>query len=235
MTQSWSSFNAEKRCEPPQSLEKISLTGVLLEFAIQPGTGKCPRAFSRRDRDSERRRGFGRGQTAEETQLHQLGLGRLFDCKPGQGLVERQDIVRRLRDLLTILKIDASSSAAMTDCPFAPGRVHENSPHGLRSGGEEVAPVVPVLFLSVSDQPKVSLVHQGGRFESLSWFLMCQALSSQSAQLVVHQRQQLSGRLRVTGLYGVNDLGDFVHEVRAEFSLGNSWDIEPAANRPLGS
>jgi hypothetical protein len=34
----------------------------------------------------------------------------------------------------------------------------------------------------------------------------------------------------ITGLDGVNDLGDFAHEARPVFSLRNSSDIRPAVN-----
>jgi hypothetical protein len=43
-------------------------------------------------------------------------------------------------------------------------------------------------------------VNQGGRFQRLPGFLLCQTPGGQSAQLVVHERQQLSIRVRVAGL-----------------------------------
>ena len=59
MTQSWSSFNAKKRCEPPHEFEKDLLTCVLLEFAEEPGTSKSPPTLGRRDGDAQGRSRLG--------------------------------------------------------------------------------------------------------------------------------------------------------------------------------
>ena len=55
---------------------------------------------------------------------------------------------------------------------LAAGRVDENSSHGLRSRGEKVAAMIPMLPWSISNQSKVGLVNQGGRLSvcpGFSW------------------------------------------------------------------
>jgi hypothetical protein len=53
-----------------------------------------------------------------------------------------------------------------------------------------------------ADQPQVGLVDQGGGAEGLARLLLGQPLGGELAQLVVDQRQQLAGRLRVALLNG---------------------------------
>ena len=58
-----------------------------------------------------------------------------------------------------------------------------------------------------ADQPQVGLVDQGGGLERLAGLLLGQLLGRQLAQLVVDQRQELLGRLRVALLDGREDAG----------------------------
>ena len=105
--------------------------------------------------------------------------------------------------------------AAVLRASLAAGAVDQDPPHGLGRGGEEVAAAVPVPgSLSASDQPEVRLVDQGRGLERLAGLLLRQLLGGQLAQLVVDQRQELLGRLRVALLDGREDAGDVVHAGR---------------------
>jgi hypothetical protein len=115
----------------------------------------------------------------------------------------------------------------MTDCLLAAGRAHENSSHGFGRRGEKVAAMVPTVYRLISNQAKVGLVDQRGRFQRLPRLRVGQTQSSQPAQLVVHQWQQLSSGVRITCLDGVNDVGDFGHNARADLLLRNSPYIQP--------
>ncbi len=85
-----------------------------------------------------------------------------------------------------IVKCHAAPAAAVTDRLLAAGCVHENSPHGPSSSSEEVAAMVPILPLPVSDQAQIGFVNQGGRFQRLIRLLLGQSLGGQLAQLVVN-------------------------------------------------
>ena len=63
----------------------------------------------------------------------------------------------------------------------------------------------------VPDQPEVGLVDQGGGLERLAGLLLGQLLGRQLPQLVVDQRQELLGRLRVALLDGREDAGHVRH------------------------
>ena len=62
-----------------------------------------------------------------------------------------------------------------------------------------------------ADEPQVGLVDQGGRLERLPRLLLGQLLGRQLAQLVVDQRQELLGGVRVALLDGGQDAGDVGH------------------------
>src|SRR5262249_41952288 len=104
----------------------------------------------------------------------------------------------------------------------------ENTPHRLGSGGEEMAAAVPVrlsgplLTLRALNKSDVCLVNQGRRLKRLTWFLLCQFLRRQPAQLVVHQRQQLLRGVRIALLDGGQDAGDVGHR---QSSL-QSWQMQ---------
>jgi hypothetical protein len=65
-----------------------------------------------------------------------------------------------------------------------------------------MAPAVPRLGLLDIDQPQVRLMHQGGSLERLARLLLGQTLRRQFAQLIVDQRQELLGGVRVALLDG---------------------------------
>ena len=102
-------------------------------------------------------------------------------------------------------------SAAVTDRLFAAGGVHENSPHGLGSGSEEMAAMVPMRPRPISDQAQVGLVNQSGRLQGLPRLLLGKSLASQHAQFIVDKRQQLGRRAGIAGIDAVQDAGNFAH------------------------
>ena len=110
-----------------------------------------------------------------------------------------------------IAKLHSAPSAAVTDRLLAAGGVHENSPHGLGSGSEEMAAMVPMRPRPISDQAQVGFVNQSSRLQRLPRLLQGQSLSSQQAQLVVNKRQQLGRCAGITGLDGVQDASNFAH------------------------
>jgi hypothetical protein len=81
----------------------------------------------------------------------------------------------------------------MLEAPLSPGVVHQNSAHGLRSGGEEMPPAIPTLAFVHIDEPEVSFMNQSGGLESLAGLFLSHFLACQFPQLVVNQRKELLG------------------------------------------
>src|SRR5262245_21760461 len=94
---------------------------------------------------------------------------------------------------------------------LAAGVLNQDAPYRLSGGGEEMTAVVPVRLLPTTDQTQVGFVNQGGGVERLARLLLGQLLRRQLAQLVVDQRQQLPGCVRIALLDRVEHLRDRVH------------------------
>ena len=62
-----------------------------------------------------------------------------------------------------------------------------------------------------ADQPQVGLVHQGRGVERLAGRFAGQPTARPAAQLVIDQRQELAGGLRLAPPQGVEDGGDVAH------------------------
>ena len=93
-----------------------------------------------------------------------------------------------------------AAGAARRGCGAWPRRRRRRSGRGCSSAGP----------CSASDQPQVGLVDQGRGLERLAGLLLGQPLRRQLAQLVVDQRQQLLGGVRVALLDGGQDARDVV-------------------------
>ena len=128
--------------------------------------------------------------------------------------IECQEIVLGFGDGDGIVQVDALPVAAMFGPALLPGTVDEDATHGLGGGGKEVSPAVPVRrsrCRSPLHQPEVGLVDQSRGLERLSWFLLSQFLGGKLPQLVVDQRQELLGGVRIALLDLIQDPRYFGH------------------------
>src|SRR5262245_23767947 len=114
--------------------------------------------------------------------MNQLGCLRMDYGKPGQGLVQGDQILADFRNggLLSV-EILSCPAAAVLFTFLATGVVDEDTAHGLGGGGEEVAAAVPVQFLVLADEAQVGLVNQGGGRQRLPRRLLTQLLGGESA------------------------------------------------------
>ena len=79
----------------------------------------------------------------------------------------------------------AGGGATATESSF-PARVLDQNPsHGLGRSGEEVAPIVPPLWLIDVDQAEICLVDERCGLQRLSGLLLDHFLSGQLPQFVV--------------------------------------------------
>ena len=78
-----------------------------------------------------------------------------------------------------------------------PGVLDEDAAHRLGGGGEEVAAPIPAPVAAVADEAQIRLVDQRGGLEGLPRGFAGQASGGQPAELLVDQRQQSRGLLRI--------------------------------------
>jgi len=114
-------------------------------------------------------------------------------------------------------QLEALPIAAALRGPLLPRPLNEDAAHGLGRGGEEVAAIVE---LPVADQAQVSFVNQGGGVERLPRLLVRELGCGKATQLVVDQRQQLTGGLRIAGFESGQESGHVGHDVERTRSAG---------------
>src|SRR5262249_22520794 len=109
---------------------------------------------------------------------------------------------------------DTSEPAPMAQPTLVPGPLHQDAPHRLGGGGEEVAAILPGRAVAVADQPEVRLVDQGRRLESLPRRLADELGLGEPAPLLIDDGQQLAGPLRLTPADRLQKLSHLAHRRR---------------------
>ncbi len=85
---------------------------------------------------------------------------------------------------------------------FAPGILHQYTPHSFGRGPEKVAAIGELLLFGFVNETEIRFMHQGGGIQRLSWFLACHLPRGDAAKLGIHQRKQLFGGARLTAFDG---------------------------------
>jgi hypothetical protein len=145
-------------------------------------------------------------------QLDDLRRRGVLFRQSGEGLVQGEDLLGRGSDRhVLICQRHVRSAAAVLDAGLAPGAFDEDAAHRLSGRSEEVPAAVPVQILTPADQAQVGFVDQGGRLKCFIGLLVGELRRRQLAQLVVDQRQQLLGGVRIARRGGRQDARDLVH------------------------
>src|SRR5262249_945711 len=112
---------------------------------------------------------------------------------------------------------------------LAPGMLHQDAAHGLGTGGEEMAAMVPLVAVGGADEPEVGFVNESGRLQGVAGRLVGQAGRGKAAELVLAPRQQLRGSVGIALFNGGQDEGDLAHDVGSCNGEGGAVLILPAA------
>ena len=120
--------------------------------------------------------------------------------QPRQGLIEKQQLLLSGNNSdLNVGQAHALKLATMFLAILSAGILDEYSPHRLGSGRKEMATRVPVLSHVYIYQPHVRLMHQRCGLERLVRLLLGHLRSSQLAQFLVDERQELLGGRGIAG------------------------------------
>src|SRR5262245_17864239 len=156
--------------------------------------------------------GLGGFEPGKKAQPNQVGGCRIDQGQLLQRFMEGQQlVVRHRRGEARFRHLHALLQTAALGRLTAAGLVNQDAAHRFGGGGEEVAPAVPVPDLVRAHEPEVGFVDQGGGLQRLPRLLLGQLLGSELPQLVVDQRQQLLGGVRVAMLNLHQNLCYFAH------------------------
>ncbi len=90
--------------------------------------------------------------------------------------------------------------------------VDENASHRLCRRFDEMAAVVPPVRRA-GRQPQVGVMNQRRRLQGMADALLCHLRASDPVKLVIHQRQELRGRVRIAVAHALHELRGFGHAV----------------------
>src|SRR5262249_19275217 len=135
----------------------------------------------------------------------------------------------RLRQETRGLQVDAQAAAAVFASFLAASVLDQDAPHRLRGCGEEVSMAVPLLLLTLADEPEIGLVDQIGRLKALPRRRARESVGGQAAQFLVDQRQELLGGLQVAPLDRREDVRDVVHRGESPESSNPAASTRPRA------
>ena len=171
--------------------------------------------MSRPDGDSQHFRDLTHVPSYEEPEFHELGSCRVEFGEAIEEFIYSEQFIRwtpggnyRFRQLLSLC-LSAPLRSFSSPC-----LIHQNPSHGLACGGKKVPAAVPVPGFVRIDQPDVSVMHKRCGLQCLTRLLLSHSSRRQLPQLVVHKRQQLLGRRRITGFDLRKNLSDISHGQR---------------------
>jgi hypothetical protein len=98
-----------------------------------------------------------------------------------------------------------------------PGTFNQDTAHGRGGSREKVTAIVPARIIGRPNQAQVRLMDQGSGVQGLAGRFPGQSDCCQLAKLVIHQRQQLTGCLRVASVEGGQDSRYFTHGPLPEY------------------
>ncbi len=146
-----------------------------LESPVEPGAGEAPLALDGRQRHPHHLGDLGMAQAAEETQLHQPALVGIARGQTPHGIVELQDVERRLdAGRESVVEGDRPLPAAALLVAVTAGVVDQQSAHRLGGDGVEMRPAVPA-HPGLVDQAQIGLVDQRLGLQGVARALLAQA------------------------------------------------------------
>ena len=170
----------------------------MTQFLKKPGAGVGPPAFGGDFGDAERTGGLGVVETGEIAQFYQFGLRRVMACEFFERLVncEQLVIVGAGSRKFKVVDIQPRLIAAMPWGAALAGPVDQDASHRLGGGGAKVRAILP-RRLRIAAEPQPGFMDEGRRLQRQAGGLARHFRGGKFAQLLVNERKELVGGLRV--------------------------------------
>jgi hypothetical protein len=189
------------------------LRPAAFDFLEKPGTGIGPKRVGLAGGNAECLGCLIACKSREMAELHQLrglwiGLG-----QKGKGFVQGEKVLWTLgRSKVGFIEILPFPTAAVFEAAFAPGGLDQDPAHRHGRRGVKMPFAFELLGLLHIHEPDVGLVDQVRRLQCLTGLFLAELLCRQLTQLIVDQRQELSGSRGVAPLDRVQYLGNIAHK-----------------------
>jgi hypothetical protein len=159
---------------------------------VQPRAGKSPIAFHSPKRDAlsggvQGIDGFFRRKASEETKFNYGCLPRMFLGQAAQSRIHLEHIRSRNGKRLLLQAQYIAAATLIGDARAC--MVQQDTAHQLRGNGKKLTPASPVNIPG-RREPKVELVNQSRRLQSMPRAFLIEKGGGQMAQLVVHKKRQ---------------------------------------------
>lgn len=210
------------------------------QSTAKPELRDSPVPLDRRRRNTENFRRFFRIQPSEIPQLDDAGLPRIDSFEAGQRLVKGDDVdIERLVGCLSFLESDPPRSGApLHRLPLA-RMLDEDASHELRRDGKKVRAILPP-DLARPEKPEKNLVRQGSGLERVIRSLAAEVLPGQTAELAIHDGNELVECFGASVLPSDEELGDVsltrrihttIHaEIASFYHAGNRSTKQPVTH-----
>ena len=130
-------------------------------------------------------------QACKTVELDQFSEQGVFACELAKGFVQSDQVIWAyisvIRQVGQFHSVDSLVVAPALSTLLSPGIVHQDTPHRLSGGAEEMSAASPTVGF-VSHQSDVGLVDEGRCLKCLPGRLMRQLLRSKKAEFLVDQR-----------------------------------------------
>src|SRR5262245_229613 len=152
-------------------------------------------------------------EASENAELRELSSRRVVIGQQVKGVAQGKDVERgAVYRQIAVGNLPARQVAAPLSGLFAAGVLDEDSAPRLRGSCKEVTARIPSLGApGAIYELEISLMYQRRGLQSLPRFLAGQLSRRQLPQLVIDQRQEFFGRLRISRLDLRQDAGDIGH------------------------
>ena len=134
--------------------------------------------------------------TSEIPKFDDFGDARILARQFVEDVVDCQHFVFALERLEhAVVQLDALAIPAKFWPAIAPRPLDKNPPHGFSRGAEEMGATVPPRTAILAHKAEIGFVHQCGRLKRLPGLFLGNEGCGEATELVVHERQELLGRL----------------------------------------
>lgn len=161
--------------------------------------------------DTERVSDLRMTQPHEVTELNDFGFDGLLSGEAFEGVIHGEHrFIRVFRRHSDLFDVDVFLVTASAQSCLGSRAVDQDAPHRFGCGGEEMAAAIP-LAIFLADEPQPGFMDESGGLKRVIGGFVRHLVRGEFAQLLVNERQQFFGGVRLTALHLFKNLSYLAH------------------------